>query len=63
MMNHDNEEANTLEREKMAENARQFDAKLKETAKQFSDKLALDKKKQQDDTRLKEKEISAKNKK
>ena len=63
MMNHDNEEANTLEREKMAENARQFDAKLKETAKQFSDKLALDKKKQQDDAKLKEKEISAKNKK
>lgn len=49
MMNHDNDEANTLEREKIAENARQFDAKLK-----------LDSKKQADDARLKEKEINIK---
>jgi hypothetical protein len=54
MMNHDNDEANTLEREKLSENARQFD-----------EKLALDKQKQKDDTRLKEKQInvSSKNKK
>ena len=52
MMNHDNAEANDLEREKLAENARQFDAKL-----------ALDKKKQADDARLKEKDINSKNKK
>lgn len=49
LMNHDNDEANTLEREKMAEERRQFDAKL-----------ALDKKKQADDARLKEKEIASK---
>ena len=47
MMNHDNDEANTIEREKIAENARQFD-----------EKLSLDKKKQADDTRLKEKQIN-----
>ena len=58
MMNHDNDEANTLEREKMAEQARQFDKQLQQNAKQFNDKLALDKKKQQDDARLKEKQIS-----
>ena len=52
MMNHDNEEANSLEREKMAE-----------TARQFNEKLALDKKKQQDDARLKEKEIKVKSNK
>lgn len=45
-MNHDNAEANTIEREKLAEEARQFDAQL-----------ALDKKKQADDARLKEKQI------
>jgi hypothetical protein len=49
MMNHDNDEANTLEREKMAESARQF-----------NEKLALDKKKQSDDARLKEQEIKVK---
>lgn len=49
MMNHDNDEANIIEREKMTENARQFDARL-----------ALDKKKQADDARLKEKEIAIK---
>ena len=48
MMNHDNDESNTIEREKLAENARQFDAKLK-----------LDTKKQADDARLKEKQIQA----
>lgn len=48
IMNHDNEEANTLEREKMSENARQFDAKLK-----------LDEKKLTEDTRIKEKQIKA----
>jgi hypothetical protein len=47
IMNHDNDEANTLEREKIAEDARQFDAKL-----------ALDKKKQADDVRIKEKQIT-----
>lgn len=47
MMNHDNDEANTIEREKIAENARQF-----------NEKLALDKKKQSDDARLKEKQIN-----
>jgi hypothetical protein len=46
LMNHDNDEANDIEREKIAENARQFDAKLK-----------LDTKKQADDARLKEKQI------
>lgn len=49
LMNHDNDEANTLEREKIAEDARQFNAKLD-----------LEKKKQQDDARLKEKEIQVK---
>ena len=52
MMNHDNDETNTIEREKLAENARQF-----------NEKLALDKKKQADDARLKEKDINSKNKK
>ena len=49
IMNHDNDEANVLEREKLAEQARQFNAKLD-----------LDKKKQSDDARLKEKEIQVK---
>lgn len=49
MMNHDNDEANAIEREKMAE-----------TARQFNEKLSLDRKKQQDDARLKEKEIQVK---
>ena len=49
LMNNDNAEANTLEREKMAEEARQFNAKLE-----------LEKKKQSDDARLKEKEIQVK---
>jgi hypothetical protein len=54
MMNHDNDEANTIEREKLSENARQF-----------NEKLALDKQKQKDDARLKEKQINvnSKNKK
>lgn len=47
MMNHDNAEANDIEREKMAE-----------TARQFNEKLALEKKKQADDARLKEKQIN-----
>lgn len=46
IMNHDNDEANTIEREKIQEQARQFDAKLE-----------LDKKKESDDARLKEKQI------
>lgn len=58
LMNHDNAEANNLEREKMAEQARQFDAQLKESSKQFESKLALDKQKQKDDARLKEKQIA-----
>ena len=49
LMNHDNDEANVLEREKLAENARQFDKKL-----------ALESQKQKDDARLKEKEIQVK---
>ena len=51
MMNHDNDEANTIEREKLAESARQF-----------NEKLALDKVKQKDDVRIKEKQINSKNK-
>jgi hypothetical protein len=47
LMNHDNAEANDLERDKMAEEARQFD-----------EKLSLEKQKQQDDVRLKEKQIN-----
>lgn len=47
-MNHDNDETNTIEREKIAEDARQFDRKL-----------ALDAQKQKDDARLKEKQIQA----
>ena len=47
LMNHDNGEANALEREKIAEDARQFNAKLE-----------LEKKKQSDDARLKEKQIN-----
>jgi hypothetical protein len=61
LMNHDNDEANVLEREKIAENARQFDAQLKENSKQFESKLALDKQKQKDDARLKEKQINKTN--
>lgn len=53
LMNHDNDEANTLEREKIAENARQFNEKLSLENK----KLDLDKQKQKDDARLKEKQI------
>ena len=49
LMNHDNDEANVLEREKMAEEARQFNAKLD-----------LEKRRQSDDVRLKEKEIQVK---
>jgi hypothetical protein len=49
ILNHDNAEANTLEREKIAEDARQFDKKL-----------ALESQKQKDDARLKEKEIQVK---
>lgn len=47
LMNHDNDEANAIEREKIAEGARQF-----------NEKLALDKKKAADDARLKEKQIN-----
>ena len=55
MMNHDNAEANTLEREKLAETARQFNEKLKQDDK----KLELDKQKQKDDAKLKERQIKA----
>lgn len=51
LMNHDNDEANTIEREKLSEEARQF-----------NERLQLDRKKQSDDARLKEKEIAVKNK-
>ena len=54
LMNHDNDEANTLEREKIAENARQFDATLKQNDK----KLDIERQKQKDDARLKEKQIA-----
>lgn len=54
IMNGDNAEANNIEREKLSEQARQFDAKLK----QDNAKLELEKKKQQDDARLKEKQIN-----
>lgn len=60
ILNHDNAEANDIEREKIAEQARQFDAQLEETSSQFDKKLALDSKKQSDDARLKEKEIAKK---
>lgn len=52
ILNHDNAEANDLEREKRQEEARQFDAKL-----------AFEKKKQEDTKKLKEKELNIKNKK
>lgn len=48
LMNHDNVDANAIEREKIAEDKRQF-----------NEKLALDKKKQADDVRLKDKQIVA----
>ena len=54
ILNRDNDEANTLEREKIAENARQFN----ETLKQNDKKLELEKQKQKDDARLKEKQIA-----
>ena len=54
LMNHDNDEANTIEREKMAEEARQFDAKLKLEGK----KVDIEQQKQKDDARLKEKQIN-----
>ena len=54
IMNHDNDEANTLEREKIAENARQFDATLKQNDK----KIEIERQKQKDDARLKEKQIN-----
>lgn len=54
MMNHDNDEANIIEREKMAEEARQFDAKLKLDNK----KLDIEQQKAKDDARLKEKQIN-----
>jgi hypothetical protein len=53
MMNHDNAEANTIEREKMSETVRQFNEKLK----QDREKLKLDQQKHRDDVRLKEKQI------
>jgi hypothetical protein len=46
MMNHDNDEANTIEREKLAETARQFD-----------EKLSLDRQKHDDDIKMKEKQL------
>lgn len=51
MMNHDNDEANVIEREKMAEQTRQFD-----------EKLALEKQKQEDETRVKEQALNQKSK-
>jgi hypothetical protein len=54
IMNHDNDEANTLEREKIAENARQFDATLKQNDR----KIEIERQKQKDDARLKEKQIN-----
>jgi hypothetical protein len=54
ILNHDNDEANTLEREKIAENARQFDATLKQNDK----KIEIERQKQKDDARLKEKQIN-----
>lgn len=52
IMNHDNDEANVIEREKMSEAARQFDAKL-----------ALDKEKLKADTEIKKKQIAKSNSK
>lgn len=49
LMNHDNDEANIIEREKMAEASRQFDAKLK-----------LEEKKQEADVRIKERQLDLK---
>ena len=54
IMNHDNDEAHVIEREKIAENARQFDAKLKLDNK----KLDIEQQKAKDDARLKEKQIN-----
>ena len=54
ILNHDNDEANTLEREKIAENARQFDATLKQNDR----KIEIERQKQKDDARLKEKQIA-----
>jgi hypothetical protein len=54
ILNHDNDEANTLEREKIAENARQFDATLKQNDR----KIEIERQKQKDDARLKEKQIN-----
>ena len=50
-MNDDALDTSALEREKLSENARQF-----------NEKLSLDKKKQADDARLKEQQIKANNK-
>ena len=47
LMNHDNAEANDIEKAKIAENARQF-----------NEKLALDKVKEKDDIRIREKQIA-----
>ena len=47
MMNHDNDEANTLEREKIAEDARQFDKKI-----------GFEEKKLKEETKVKEKQIN-----
>ena len=58
ILNHDNAEANDIEREKLSENARQFNEKLKLDDK----KLDIERQKQKDDARIKEKQISAKNK-
>jgi len=52
LMNHDNDEANTLEREKIAEDARQFDRRLE-----------FDKQKLKADTAVKEKQIAKSNSK
>ena len=47
LMNHDNDEANTIEREKISEQARQFDKQL-----------AFNREKLKEDTRVKEKQIA-----
>ena len=58
IMNHDNDEANTLGREKLTEEARQFDKQLDQNAKQFIDKLAFDREKLKQDTAVKKQQIN-----
>lgn len=58
LMNHDNAEANILEREKMAEEARQFNEQLEQNSKQFQSKLAFDREKLKADTAVKKQQIN-----